>query len=97
MWNLALVALLCALGCIRATETPHTRKYFYVGGEYVTNSYGQHFFKDQVYVEELTPVGGATKPVPLVLIHGMGQTGTVGSRLTDSSLSPPLASGLIQP
>lgn len=60
-----------------ATETPHTRQYFYTGGQYVTNSDGEHTWTDQLYVEQLTPVGGATKESPIILIHGQAQTGTV--------------------
>lgn len=58
-------------------ETPHTRKVFYVGGSYVNDSSGNHVLTDQMYVEQLTPVGGSTKPHPLVFIHGLGQTGVV--------------------
>jgi len=82
--NMRSLVFALALGVLRScsallSETPHTRKYFYVGGKYITNGNGQHFFKDQMYVEELTPAGGPTKDVPLILIHGMGQTGTVCS------------------
>ena len=58
-------------------ETPHIRKVFYIGGCYVTDQSGNHVLKDQMYVEQLTPIGGSTKPYPLILIHGFGQTGTV--------------------
>jgi len=57
--------------------TPHTREYFYIGGNYITAADATHFWENQMYVEELTPVGGSTKPYPLVFIHGLGQTGTV--------------------
>lgn len=60
-----------------STETPHTRKYFYTGGQYVADSDGDHTWTDQLYVEQLTPVGGATKANPIVFIHGQAQTGTV--------------------
>ncbi len=59
----------------------HTREVFYVGGEYVTNSGGEHSLRGQVYVEHLTPVGRNTpvQQYPLVLIPGGGRTG-VASR-----------------
>ncbi|KAI0752168.1 Alpha/Beta hydrolase protein [Fomes fomentarius] len=58
------------------TETPHTRKYFYTGGQYVDDGTGNHIWTDQLYVEELTPLGGASKKDPIVFIHGQAQTGT---------------------
>jgi len=60
-------------------ETPHVRKYFYIGGSYVLDTTGNQIFTNQMYVEELTPIGGSTKPFPLVFFHGLGQTGTVCS------------------
>jgi hypothetical protein len=73
-----LAVLCCGRLVVGAVEqTPHTRKYFYVGGEYVTSTTGDHVMKNEMYVEELTPVGGSTKPFPLMFIHGLGQTGTV--------------------
>lgn len=74
-----LRALLVFSGLLAASQAdvPHTRKYFYVGGKYITDNRGSHYVKDQLYVEELTPASGATRPWPLVLIHGYGQTGTV--------------------
>ncbi|KAF2738884.1 alpha/beta-hydrolase [Polyplosphaeria fusca] len=55
--------------------TPHTRQVFYVGGQYTTVQAGAHVFKDQMYIEQLTPLNGSTKPYPLVFFHGSGQTG----------------------
>ena len=66
-------------------ETPYTRSYFYIGGEYVDDGSGNHIFRDQMYVEKLTPISGATQRVPVVIIHGLGQTGTVSS--TELSLA----------
>ena len=60
-------------------ETPYTRSYFYIGGEYVDDGSGGHVFRDQMYVEQLAPISGATQKFPLVIIHGQGQTGTVRS------------------
>ncbi|GME65663.1 hypothetical protein GTA08_BOTSDO03847 [Neofusicoccum parvum] len=68
-----------------ATETPHTRSYFYTGGQYVTDSTGAHTYTDQLYVEQLTPAGGATKAHPLVFIHGQAQTGTNWLNKADGS------------
>lgn len=62
------------------TELPEVtaiRTYFYVGGNYVTDDTGMHRFKDQMYVERLVPAAGAKHRVPLIFIHGAGQTGTV--------------------
>jgi len=58
-------------------NAPHTRKYFYAGGHYADDGTGNHIFKDQVYVEQLTPLNGPTKPHPIVFIHGQAQSGTV--------------------
>lgn len=58
-------------------ETPHFRKYFYAGGNYTTDVAGNHVFQNQMYVEQLTPIYGRIKPLPLVFIHGLAQTGTV--------------------
>lgn len=60
-------------------EIPYRRSYFYVGGSYVDDGAGGHFFQDQMYVEKLGPVDGPSQPTPIVLIHGQGQTGTVRS------------------
>ncbi|KAI5200706.1 alpha/beta-hydrolase [Aureobasidium subglaciale] len=57
-------------------EVPYIRNYFYVGGKYVSDERGSYTFRDHMYVERLTPVGGARKQTPLVFIPGAGQTGT---------------------
>ncbi|ORY17461.1 Alpha/Beta hydrolase protein [Clohesyomyces aquaticus] len=66
---------------------PHTREYFYVGGQYVnigvrlyTPNPPQppltHSYKlGQIYVEKLSPLHPTTKPA-LIFIHGAAQTGT---------------------
>jgi hypothetical protein len=78
MANSLIRALLCSgLLAVSQADVAHTRKYFYTGGKYITDARGSHYLKDQLYVEELTPAAGVTKPWPLVLIHGYGQTGTV--------------------
>lgn len=58
-------------------EAASIREYFYAGGSYADDGKGGHIFKDQAYVEHLTPVSGATKRYPIVFIHGQAQTGTV--------------------
>jgi pimeloyl-ACP methyl ester carboxylesterase len=58
-------------------ETPAVRTYFYVGGGYSEDGKGGHIFKDQMYVEKLSPVSTKQQEMdPIVLIHGQGQTGT---------------------
>ena len=66
----------------QGVAAPYRRTYFYVGGHYEKNDQGEHIFKDQMYVEHLTPVEGSSKPYPLVFIHGQGQTGTVGGHFS---------------
>lgn len=84
-------AILAAAICVEAyknvsssvnftSEVPYIRDYFYAGGRYVPYETGGHVFEDQIYVERLNPVGGATKQTPLVLIHGNAQTGTVNMK-----------------
>lgn len=65
------------MDCATRQELSYIREYFYVGGHYAENGSGRHIFKDQMYVEQLTPVNGSRKPYPIVFIHGGGQTGTV--------------------
>ncbi|KAF2129709.1 alpha/beta-hydrolase [Dothidotthia symphoricarpi CBS 119687] len=58
-------------------EVAAIRTYFYVGGGYSDDGNGGHIFKDQMYVEKLSPVlTRHNKTDPIVLIHGQGQTGT---------------------
>ncbi|KAK5048375.1 hypothetical protein LTR84_006045 [Exophiala bonariae] len=59
-------------------ETPCHRRFFFVGGVYVEDTathFGGYTLKDQTYVECLTPIGGARREFPIVLIHGGGQSG----------------------
>ncbi|KAF5249700.1 hypothetical protein FANTH_5008 [Fusarium anthophilum] len=58
------------------SEIPATRSFFYVGGRYDHDGDGGHVFRDQMYVEKLAPIRGAWKDTPIVMIHGMAQTGT---------------------
>lgn len=64
----------CAL-----SEAPSHRSYFHVGGHYRNTGAGesQHVMTGQMYVEKLIPVDGVKHPLPLVFIHGAGQTGSV--------------------
>ena len=48
--------------------------HFFVGGAYVETVDGQ-VMSGQMYVRELAPAE-VTRPYPVVMIHGMGQTGT---------------------
>lgn len=65
------------------TEAPASREFFYVGGHYAPDGNGDTIFKDQMYVEKLTPPYNSLNPhhrqhnlLPIVLIHGQAQTGT---------------------
>lgn len=58
-------------------EIPSIRSYFYVGGGYASDGAGGEIFRDQMYVERLSPAGGAKREAPIVFIHGQAQTGTV--------------------
>ena len=49
-------------------ETAHTRRVFYLGGQY-TGPANATKYTGQVYTEELLPVGGPKRPNPLVLFH----------------------------
>lgn len=61
------------------SELPYAREYFYVGGRYADNGKGtgEHVFKEQMYVEQLTQVRGASKKYLVILIHRAAQSGTV--------------------
>lgn len=48
--------------------------WFYVGGEYVPHD-GGHLLRGAMYVERFVPAK-QTQPYPVVMIHGLGQTGT---------------------
>ncbi|CAI7592518.1 unnamed protein product [Penicillium bialowiezense] len=79
MYKSLLLLISCALAATASSsrgEVPAQRSYMYVGGQYILDSAGEHVFADQMYVEKLTPAAGATKPQPIVFIHGQAQTGT---------------------
>lgn len=72
-----LIGVSCANSDSSANEVAAVRTFFYVGGGYSEDSNGGHIFKDQMYVEKLSPASTQRKqPDPIVLIHGQGQTGT---------------------
>ncbi|EKM55399.1 uncharacterized protein PHACADRAFT_195432 [Phanerochaete carnosa HHB-10118-sp] len=54
--------------------TLHRRTYFYAGGEFAPQS-PSVISHGQVYVEHLVPEK-VTQPLPLLMVHGMGMTGT---------------------
>ena len=69
-------------------ETPAIRNYFYVGGGYSEDGRGGHIFKDQMYVEQLSPINPRhNDPSPIVFIHGQGQTGTNFLNKPDGGIS----------
>ncbi|KAI9682418.1 MAG: hypothetical protein M1817_000472 [Caeruleum heppii] len=58
------------------SEAAAVRYIFYSGGDYVpSNTSGASILVNQMYVEQLTPVGGSRAPFPIVFFHGGGQTG----------------------
>jgi hypothetical protein len=58
-------------------EAGHKRDVFWLGaGQYASSEFGAISY-DQVYVEKLTPLEGATQPFPLVFFHGGGISGAV--------------------
>lgn len=69
-------------------EAPCIRTYFYIGGSYVKDSKGEHIFGEQMYVEKLIPISGATQDTPIIFIHGLAQTGSVSIQVTPTFLSP---------
>lgn len=62
----------------RTQEAAYSRDYFYIGGRYQLNAaLNQNILVDQMYVEKLTPFGGATKPYPIVLFTAGVPSGAV--------------------
>ncbi|CAG9955263.1 unnamed protein product [Clonostachys rosea f. rosea IK726] len=59
-----------------ARQTPHHRRSFYIGGQYVEDKEGNHSLQGQMYVEHLQPSQSSEiKPFPLLFIHGGTRTG----------------------
>lgn len=86
-WPISLFVLFLILPALSASankstnlEAPHRRKIFYAGGEYKLSGTGpNHVLVDQLYVEQLTPLGEKQQPYPLVFYHGGGISGTVST------------------
>ncbi|KAF4589118.1 fusarubin cluster-esterase [Ophiocordyceps camponoti-floridani] len=70
---LAALLLIASVVSVAAEseEASHIRSVFYVGGQYEGDD-----MVGQMYVERLRPVNGVLQQVPVVLIHGMGMTGS---------------------
>ncbi|KAF7373416.1 AB hydrolase-1 domain-containing protein [Mycena sanguinolenta] len=68
--------LSCALGKHQTQPlgTLHRRTYLYVGQTYIPEG-NTSIAADQMYVERLTPAT-VIQPLPILIIHGMGMTGT---------------------
>ncbi|KAG6813197.1 hypothetical protein H0H92_013317 [Tricholoma furcatifolium] len=60
--------------CSAGVGTLHRREYFYVGEQFILQG-NSTIAAEQMYVEHLTPQE-VTKPLPLLIIHGHGMTGT---------------------
>lgn len=74
--GMAVAAALATMaGCAQIDPAPVVRHgHFFSGGEYVGTGGGRHM-SGQMYVEYRIPAR-VTKPFPIVMIHGGGQTGT---------------------
>lgn len=57
-------------------DAAYTRRVFYVGGDYNTTNSGT-VLRDKIYIEQLTPAAGKTKPYPLIMLHGGDISGSV--------------------
>lgn len=66
-----------------SAETGYRRDFFYVGGETVATAKG-NITAHQLYVEKLSPLGGATHAHPLVFFHGGGFSGTTWLNTPDN-------------
>lgn len=66
-------------------EAAYLRNFFYTGGEYAFNlAANGTVFQNQMYVEQLTPVTGVTRPHPLVFLPGGGSTSTTWLNTPDN-------------
>lgn len=62
----------------QSREVPYSRDFFYIGGKYAFNAaLNSSILVNQMYVEKLTPHGGATKPYPIVLFTAGVPSGAV--------------------
>ena len=79
---LVLLGLMQAGGSVQQQPPPrqqpggtlHRRTYFYAGGSLAPLD-SSVFYHGQVYVEHLVPEQ-VTQPLPLLMVHGKGMTGT---------------------
>ena len=58
------------------TDAAYTRRVFYVGGDYNMTDSGS-VLQNQIYIEQLTPAAGKTKPHPLIMLHDGDSSGLV--------------------
>jgi hypothetical protein len=86
MWGLPVlsVALLAAVPVCsspspnQTAEAFYQRNIFYAGGEYEFSSTSKGtILVNQLYVEQITPMGGKKQKYPIVFVHGGGVSGTV--------------------
>ncbi|KAL8798280.1 MAG: hypothetical protein Q9182_006792 [Xanthomendoza sp. 2 TL-2023] len=69
----------------RPYEAQHRRTVFWTGGEYIFDQTANGtIFANQMYVEQLTPAKGSTKPYPLVFLPGGGSTGALWLNTPDN-------------
>ncbi|KAL8739005.1 MAG: hypothetical protein Q9181_000287 [Wetmoreana brouardii] len=83
--SLALSVALLAVAPVRSSPSPqhntseafYQRNIFYAGGHYqYSNTSHGTILVNQLYVEQLTPVGGKKHKYPVVFVHGGGVSGT---------------------
>lgn len=79
-------------------EAAYSRDYFYIGGRYQLNAaLDQNILVDQMYVEKLTPFGGAKKPYPIVLFTAGVPSGAVcAAHQFQACLEPNIIPGMAQ-
>ena len=64
----------------KSSESAFTRDFFYIGGVYAPFPLlKSQITINQMYVEKLTPIGGANKPYPIVLFTAGVPSGAVRS------------------
>ena len=72
-------------GQFTSREAPYRRNVFFAGGEYAYNDVVKGNVKvDQIYVEQLIPTQGVTKPYPLVFMAGGGLSGATWLNTPDN-------------
>jgi hypothetical protein len=64
----------------KGPEAAYQREYFYVNGRYVFNATTNSTLMTwEMYVEKLTPLGGATQPHPVILMTAGVPSGAVSA------------------